>query len=660
MFACAQSLPGVFHSYMVARPGAQTQFQTASKVRMHCSCSFSSAPYRQWRDLFGSAAAPYGSADTQDAAWARLFKEYQRWRQDEIDAAAAPYLSRNGGDGPAPPQFNSSEWWACMISLRLKNMDLVLSKHEGKEFAAPKDCQHLPATVGPTEVATDDASGNDGGLDADDTDQPWAPGSPPSQVDEAHSRSDEEPGHKKQRFPSAQALRCGTHFGDRQIDGFHSAPLESCRTPEAIYAQEYERMTQKSKSAAHGEPGQTPKLAPDDSIDFDVGDATETFERQAEYFKAVDAYEHDPIKVASQTSIQQKDTPQAIAHRASSVLRQRQGGMTVVPSETVVIEAALFLVQEGVVSVRDVGGVSIKMGRALLWWASWLQHRMHQVWHIDGHLAAPPPDSTTRLFATFQLAIIGPGGTGKTTILLLIEALLEFFLGSGTVHKCALSNTAARLIGGDTLHALCKLPRLDLQERGAKLSNPVLKQHRARWRNTAAMFLDEISMVAPAQVCQADVRVRQATGQALHFFGGLGVGFSGDFLQLPPVEMHSLAETLDDTGRWRAKNLVATGSADMASRKQTKQWAKRQTCEISDGTVGQATPEARQGIEFWRSVCNVVSLTLPLRALGVLSRLLAEMRSGNISDEMWTLYESRILKQNDPRLKAPSIQHLAH
>ena len=34
-------------------------------------------PHRQVRDLFGSAAAQFGAADTRDAAWARLYKEYQ-------------------------------------------------------------------------------------------------------------------------------------------------------------------------------------------------------------------------------------------------------------------------------------------------------------------------------------------------------------------------------------------------------------------------------------------------------------------------------------------------------------------------------------------------------------------------------------------------------
>ena len=58
----------------------------------------------------------------------------------------------------------------------------------------------------------------------------------------------------------------------------------------------------------------------------------------------------------------------------------------------------------------------------------------------------------------FRLAVMGPGGTGKTSVLKLTEALIVFFLGPDTVHKLAPSNAAARLLGGDTLHSLCKLP----------------------------------------------------------------------------------------------------------------------------------------------------------------------------------------------------------
>ena len=55
-------------------------------------------------------------------------------------------------------------------------------------------------------------------------------------------------------------------------------------------------------------------------------------------------------------------------------------------------------------------------------------------------------------FDNFCLAIMGPGGTGKTAVLKVSEPLTVFFVGPDTVRKLAPSNAAARLLGGDTLH----------------------------------------------------------------------------------------------------------------------------------------------------------------------------------------------------------------
>ena len=67
--------------------------------------------------------------------------------------------------------------------------------------------------------------------------------------------------------------------------------------------------------------------------------------------------------------------------------------------------------------------------------------------------------------------------------------------------------------------------------------------------------------------------------------------------------------------------------------------------------------EARQGFELWRSIDSVVSLTVDIRAPGLLTRLQAEMRAGHISDEMWEACMSRVLQPHDERLlQAPFNQ----
>ena len=67
----------------------------------------------------------------------------------------------------------------------------------------------------------------------------------------------------------------------------------------------------------------------------------------------------------------------------------------------------------------------------------------------------------------------------------------------------------------------------------------------------------------------------------------------------------------------------------------------------------QEAGEASQGFLLWRRLGNVISLDVNIRAPGVLGRLLSEMRSRSISDEMWRLYSSRVLSANDPRLQQP-------
>ena len=58
------------------------------------------------------------------------------------------------------------------------------------------------------------------------------------------------------------------------------------------------------------------------------------------------------------------------------------------------------------------------------------------------------------------------------------------------------------------------------------------------------------------------------------------------------------------------------------------------------------TGESSQGMLLWHSLNKVVSLHVNVRSPGVLGRLLAEMREGNISDEMWRGFLPRILQRS--------------
>ena len=240
------------------------------------------------------------------------------------------------------------------------------------------------------------------------------------------------------------------------------------------------------------------------------------------------------------------------------------------------------------------------------------------------------------------MAIVGPSGTGKTAALKIIEALTTFFLGPDVVRKLAPSNVAARLLQGDTLHSLGKLPlgKACLTSKRGRLSKDALTKHRKKWINVFAAYIDEVSTLASDQFLQCDVRLRQAKMNSDARFGNAAVDICGDCLQLPPVvkqkgSRRSLAMPLDHHGRCDAQEATPDNAVQ------------------HDRSVASRLAEARQGFELWRSITRVVCLTVNARAFGVLSRLQAEMRSGAISDVMWNLYMDRVLQPEDPRLRDP-------
>ena len=66
---------------------------------------------------------------------------------------------------------------------------------------------------------------------------------------------------------------------------------------------------------------------------------------------------------------------------------------------------------------------------------------------------------------------------------------------------------------------------IDLQQNIGKLSSPVLKKHRHIWKTAVAMLLDEISMVAPDQLLQANECLKQEDEMS-HYkrdYGAIGV-----------------------------------------------------------------------------------------------------------------------------------------
>ena len=250
-------------------------------------------------------------------------------------------------------------------------------------------------------------------------------------------------------------------------------------------------------------------------------DAFESARNQQTYFKTVDRCGLDPPLAVQPSSSKAQISFDTALSRACSTLPR------LAPSPTAVMQAAFHLLQSGMLNIPDVGTINVKQARAFLWNAAWLQHYMIEVWEAQQPFQRN--SSATITFANYCLAIMGPGGTGKTAVLKLSEALIAFFVGPNAVRKLAPSNAAARLLHGDTLHALCKLPfgNVRLSSKKGRLRQHVLKAHRKQWSSAIAAFIDEISMVPANQFLQCDVRFRQAKMKADVRFGGLALNVCG-------------------------------------------------------------------------------------------------------------------------------------
>ena len=333
----------------------------------------------------------------------------------------------------------------------------------------------------------------------------------------------------------AVAQHCGELLESQRVEEFHY-PLAKvhARNAEGRYWKEFESQVSQVFPSLVGE---QPESVSEDSWGISCDAALGAAERQSLFFKSVDGFDtggaFDLPPCRSKTN--SFDRALAASFRR---LHER-----FVRSPSVVMEAAFFLLREGLLNIPDVGTVNVKQARAFLWHAAWLQEHMNRHWRAESPLHLDAGEKVK--FENFCVAIMGPSGTGKTAVLKLSEALTLFFVGSDTVRKLAPSNAAARLLGGNTLHSLCKLPfgGVRLTRKRGRLTKDALRRHRKTWESTLAAYIDELSMISADQFLQTEVRLRQAK-QLHNSFGGLAVIVCGDFLQLPLVDREGTRKSL--------------------------------------------------------------------------------------------------------------------
>lgn len=334
------------------------------------------------------------------------------------------------------------------------------------------------------------------------------------------------------------AKHCGSLPDGYRVEDFHEPPQKVQRNnPEVGY---WRNFVGKLREAI---PSSTPEAVQvNTSTEWIIRetDAITSASKQQLFFKGIDDFKIDTSDIMLPE--RKKLTPLDLLLKKA--IDKLPACVPIAPSDTVVMKAAFFLLGEGLLNIPDVGTINVKQARAFLWNAAWLQEHMSATWRAQGLLSDIP--TKPRRFQEFSLAIIGAGGTGKTAVLKITEALTIFFAGPNTVRKLAPSNAAARLLGGDTLHALCKLPygNARLASKRGRLGPTVLKGLRKQWDDAVSVYMDEVSMIAADQFLQSDVRLRQAMMQPQLPFGGLALNVCGDFLQLPPVDRDGSRKSL--------------------------------------------------------------------------------------------------------------------
>jgi len=139
-----------------------------------------------------------------------------------------------------------------------------------------------------------------------------------------------------------------------------------------------------------------------------------------------------------------------------------------------------------------------------------------------------------------NIVLHGSGGTGKTH---LIKKLAIHFTNAGKNICCTATTGIAAInlsspehkIAGSTVHSWAGVGLADAPPQ--KLVARALHDDRARkrWRETDILIIDEISMLGAEFLDKLDFIGRELRREKTKPFGGIQLIFSGDFLQLPPV-----------------------------------------------------------------------------------------------------------------------------
>lgn len=137
----------------------------------------------------------------------------------------------------------------------------------------------------------------------------------------------------------------------------------------------------------------------------------------------------------------------------------------------------------------------------------------------------------------------GEGGVGKSKV---IQTITDQFAAAGAsdrLLKAAYTGIAASLIGGSTIHVICRIPppRAGSRKDGEIVHSPEVEKDLAeKYSNKKYLILDEVSMVSRELMREMSRVIGKARAGLEDYdpqlpFGGLNVIIFGDMHQFPPV-----------------------------------------------------------------------------------------------------------------------------
>ena len=158
------------------------------------------------------------------------------------------------------------------------------------------------------------------------------------------------------------------------------------------------------------------------------------------------------------------------------------------------------------------------------------------------------------------LFLHGPGGSGKTYCMTeVVVKVIRTFFGEEGVKAIAASNSAARLLGGKTMHAAGKMSRgQSLKAKKLKPNSRAKKALDTEWSQQVLLLADEIGQASPPLLAGCSRRASYGRKDLMKLdmsrilqepFGNTFIiGMMGDFMQLNPVASHTLLEAFLPSG----------------------------------------------------------------------------------------------------------------